>query len=50
VAADHTPQDQYLDADGLRLHYLDWGSDTAPPMLLLHVIIQSRVEETTTWI
>ena len=31
-----TPQDKYLDADGLRLHYLDWDNDAAPPMLLLH--------------
>jgi pimeloyl-ACP methyl ester carboxylesterase len=31
-----SPQDKYLDADGLRLHYLDWGNDAAPPMLLLH--------------
>jgi pimeloyl-ACP methyl ester carboxylesterase len=36
MAADITPQDNYLDADGLRLHYLDWGHDPAPPMLLLH--------------
>jgi esterase len=36
VATDHTPQDQYLNADGLRLHYLEWGSGTAPAMLLLH--------------
>ncbi len=36
MPADKTPQDKYLDADGLRLHYLDWGNDDAPPMLLLH--------------
>jgi esterase len=36
MTADATPQDIYLDADGLRLHYLDWGNDAAPPMLLLH--------------
>jgi pimeloyl-ACP methyl ester carboxylesterase len=36
MAADKTPQDKYLDADGLRLHYLDWGHHDAPPMLLLH--------------
>ena len=36
MAADITPQDNYLDADGLRLHYPDWGHDPTPPMLLLH--------------
>lgn len=36
MAAERTPQDRYVDADGLRLHYLDWGNDAAPPMLLLH--------------
>jgi esterase len=36
MAVDQTPQDKYLDADGLRLHYLDWGNEDAPPMLLLH--------------
>jgi pimeloyl-ACP methyl ester carboxylesterase len=36
MAAETTPQDTYLDADGLRLHYLDWGNAAAPPMLLLH--------------
>jgi esterase len=36
MAADRTPSDRYVDAEGLRLHYLDWGNDTAPPMLLLH--------------
>jgi esterase len=36
MAADRTPSDRYIDAGGLRLHYLDWGNDTASPMLLLH--------------
>src|SRR5262249_35906910 len=36
MAPDKMPQDRYVDADELRLHYLDWGNDAAPPMLLLH--------------
>ena len=36
MATERTPHDRYVDADGLRLHYLDWGNDAAPPMLLLH--------------
>lgn len=29
-------QDGWLTLDGLRFHYLDWGSRTAPPVVLLH--------------
>ena len=36
MATNRTPHDRYVDGDGLRLHYLDWGNDAAPPMLLLH--------------
>lgn len=36
MARDATPQDRTVEANGLRLHYLDWGNDPAPPMLLLH--------------
>jgi len=36
MPAAKTPQDKYIDADGLQLHYLDWGNEAAPPMLLLH--------------
>jgi pimeloyl-ACP methyl ester carboxylesterase len=36
MSGDTTPQDQYFEADGIRLHSLDRGNDTAPPMLLLH--------------
>ena len=32
----HQPQDRYVEVDGLRLHYLDWGNEDGPPMLLLH--------------
>lgn len=30
------PKSKFLDADGLRLHYLEWGSFGLQPMLLLH--------------
>ncbi|MFH2011104.1 MAG: alpha/beta hydrolase [Pseudomonadota bacterium] len=30
------PKDRYLDINGLRLHYLDWGNYEHQPMLLLH--------------
>ncbi|MDA0771037.1 MAG: alpha/beta hydrolase [Chloroflexi bacterium] len=31
-------QDKQATCNGLRLHYLDWGNDGAPPLLLLHGI------------
>lgn len=30
------PQDRYVDINGLRMHYLDWGNRGLQPMLLLH--------------
>ena len=30
------PQDKFVTASGLKLHYLDWGNPDVPPMLLLH--------------
>jgi esterase len=30
--------DRYVTVSGLRLHYLDWGADTKPAMILLHGI------------
>jgi pimeloyl-ACP methyl ester carboxylesterase len=30
------PKDAYLESKDLRLHYLDWGKNEKPPMLLLH--------------
>lgn len=30
------PKDKYLNVNGLRLHYLDWGNSRLQPMLLLH--------------
>lgn len=32
------PRDQYFHSKGLRLHYLEWGTETAPPLILLHHI------------
>src|SRR3979409_517774 len=32
------PADRFITVNGLRLHYLDWGNDTKPPMILLHGI------------
>jgi esterase len=33
--------DRFITVNGLRLHYLDWGSETKPPFIMLHGI--SRV-------
>src|SRR6185369_310738 len=33
-----SPQDRFVDVNGLRIHYLDWGNETKPPMILLHGI------------
>lgn len=33
-----TPQDRFINVNGLRLHYLDWGSESKPPLILLHGI------------
>ena len=30
------PKDRFYEAQGLRLHYADWGSEAAPPLLLIH--------------
>ena len=39
--AEATPTDGYMEADGLRLHYLDWGARQGPTVLLLHGFAQS---------
>ena len=36
VQPQHTPEQCYVDVDGLRIHYLDWGNQDTPPLLLLH--------------
>lgn len=30
------PADRYYDSQGLRLHYVDWGNEAAPPLILVH--------------
>ncbi|MFC1825702.1 alpha/beta fold hydrolase, partial [Thermodesulfobacteriota bacterium] len=35
MAADR-PDDRFVDVNGLRLHYLDWGNRESTPMILLH--------------
>ena len=30
------PADHFLDVNGLRIHYVDWGGDGKPPMVMVH--------------
>jgi pimeloyl-ACP methyl ester carboxylesterase len=30
------PESRFYRSHGLRLHYVDWGNDSAPPLLLIH--------------
>lgn len=30
------PADLFYESQGLRLHYVDWGNDAAPPLILVH--------------
>ena len=30
------PADRFYEFQGLRLHYVDWGNETAPPLILVH--------------
>ena len=41
VADPREPEDRYVDVDGLKLHYLDWGGDGKPKMLCLHGAAQN---------
>ncbi len=34
-------RDHYVEANGLRFHYLDWGSPEKPPLVLLHGVGQT---------
>ena len=40
-AQEVVPQDRFVTANGLRFHYLEWGSPDNPPMLLLHGFAQT---------
>ena len=31
-----TPEDKWVTLNGIRMHYLDWGNDSKPPLVLLH--------------
>lgn len=39
-STDAEPEDKFVDANGLRFHYLDWGNAGKPQMLLLHGFAQ----------
>jgi len=30
------PADRFLDVNGLRIHYVDWGGDGKPPLVMVH--------------
>ena len=30
------PADRFYESQGLRLHYVDWGNVSAPPLILVH--------------
>lgn len=36
-----TPTSKFVTANGLRFHYLDWGSASSPPLVLLHGVGQT---------
>jgi len=38
AAAPAPPTDHFVTVGGLRLHYVDWGNPSAPPLILLHGI------------
>ena len=33
-----TPEDRFVTVNGLRLHYLDWGNSSKPPLVMVHGI------------
>jgi len=32
----HNPQSRFYQSQGMRLHYVDWGNEAAPPLVLVH--------------
>jgi pimeloyl-ACP methyl ester carboxylesterase len=30
------PANRFYESQGLRLHYVDWGNEAAPPLILVH--------------
>ncbi|MCI0796543.1 MAG: alpha/beta hydrolase [Chloroflexi bacterium] len=40
-ATETVPRDRYVEANGLKFHYLEWGGPSNPPMLLLHGFAQT---------
>ena len=38
---ENAPQDKFVNANGMRFHYLEWGNPDNPPMLLLHGFAQT---------
>jgi esterase len=38
IAGAQQPIDRFVTVNGLRIHYLDWGNETKPPMIMLHGI------------
>jgi len=44
AAAQSNPADKFVTVNGLRIHYLEWGSPDKPPLIMLHGI--ARVAHT----
>ena len=40
MTTDVQVRDAFITLDGLRFHYREWGSPTAPPLVLLHAFLQ----------
>ena len=40
-ASEAAPQDRFIDANGMRFHYLEWGDPQSPPIMLLHGFAQT---------
>lgn len=36
MSAPSEPRDCFTDSQGLKLHYVDWGNESAPPLILIH--------------